>query len=367
MASIPSRMRALMQVKRIAKLDRAELATCFELQTVDVPVPKAGQVLVKVESAAVHPSNLSALQGLFATGAPPLPAFTGTEGSGTVVATGSGWWPWWLSGKRVATMVPSGMWAEYVVAEAQKCVVLPDDVSFEAGTSCFVNPLTSMSFVQIAQANNAKTIVHTAAASALGTSVVAGIVIFMDSVGKMLVRYAAQFNIQVIGVVRSQEQVEALHGIGAKYVVNTSTEGWQDELTNLCNELNASIGFDCVGGELPGQVQACMPAKSELFVYGNLTGQPWANFSPGDIRFNNKKITGFFLFNYLSQQGSLGMFTMLGNVTKGIKTTFATSFNAAYPLEDAVDAIAGYATRMTNNKIVFKPQEKKATALRSSL
>ncbi|CAK4646606.1 unnamed protein product [Aphanomyces euteiches] len=345
MTAIPTKMRALVQVKRIKTLDRAELETCFELQTVDVPVPKAGQVLVKVESAAVNPANLSALQGLYATSAAAsLPTLIGTEGSGTVVATGSGWWPWWLSGKRVATMVPSGMWAEYVVAEAQKCVVLPDDVSFEAGTSCFVNPLTSMSFVQIAQANNAKTIVHTAAASALG---------------KMLVRYAAQFNIQVIGVVRSQEQVEALHGIGAKYVVNTSTEGWQDELTNLCNELNASIGFDCVGGELPGQVQACMPAKSELFVYGNLTGQPWANFSPGDIRFNNKKITGFFLFNYLSQQGSLGMLSMLGNVSKGIKTTFATTVNASYPLDDADDAIAGYATRMTNNKIVFKPQEKK--------
>ncbi|CAK4171121.1 unnamed protein product [Aphanomyces euteiches] len=344
MTAIPTKMRALVQVKRIKTLDRAELETCFELQTVDVPVPKAGQVLVKVESAAVNPANLSALQGLYATSAAAsLPTLIGTEGSGTVVAVGSGWWPWWLNGKRVATLA-SGMWAEYVVAEAQKCVVLPDDVSFEAGTSCFVNPLTSMSFVQIAQANNAKTIVHTAAASALG---------------KMLVRYAAQFNIQVIGVVRSQEQVEALHGIGAKYVVNTSTEGWQDELTNLCNELNASIGFDCVGGELPGQVQACMPAKSELFVYGNLTGQPWANFSPGDIRFNNKKITGFFLFNYLSQQGSLGMFTMLGNVTKGIKTTFATTVNASYPLDDADDAIVAYTSHMTNNKIVFKPQEKK--------
>ncbi|KAG9415144.1 hypothetical protein AC1031_008569 [Aphanomyces cochlioides] len=352
MAGVPRKMRALVQVKRIATLTRAELATCFELQTVDVPVPKSGQVLIKVDRAAMNPSNLSALQGLYASSAStPLPALIGTEGCGTVVAVGGGLWPWWISGKRVATMVSSGMWAEYVVADALQCVVLPDDVSFEEGTSCFANPLTAISFVQIAQANHCKTILQTAAASALG---------------KMVVRYGAQHNVQVIGVARSEEQVEALRQVGAKHVVNTSKEDWKDELTKLCAQRNATIGFDCVGGELPGQIQACMPPKSELFIYGNLTGKPWANFAPGDIRFNNKKITGFYVTTYLKQQGPLAMLSMLGSVSSGIKSTFATSVNGSYPLEDALDAIVAYSSQMTNNKVVLKPQEKKVTPATAS-
>ncbi|CAK4118262.1 unnamed protein product [Aphanomyces euteiches] len=313
-------MRALVQVKRIATLTRAELATCFELQIVDVPVPKSGQVLIKVESSAINPSNLSALQGLYASSAStPLPELLGTEGCGTVVAVGGGLWPWCISGKRVATMVSSGMWAEYVVADALQCVVLPDDVSFEEGTSCFANPLTAISFVQIAQANHCKSIVQTAAASALG---------------KMIVR---------------DEQVKALRQVGAKHVVNTSKEDWKDELTKLCSQLNATIGFDC----------------SELFIYGNLTGKPWANFAPGDIRFNNKKITGFYVTTYLKQQGPLAMLSMLGSVSSGIKSTFATSVNASYPLEHTLDAIVAYSSQMTN-KVVLKPQEKQVTPATAS-
>ncbi|KAH9086493.1 hypothetical protein LEN26_020051 [Aphanomyces euteiches] len=332
MARVPRKMRALVQVQRIATLTRAELATCFELQIVDVPVPKSGQVLIKVESAAINPSNLSALQGLYASSAStPLPELLGTEGCGTVVAVGGGLWPWWISGKRVATMVSSGMWAEYVVADALQCVVLPDDVSFEEGTSCFANPLTAISFVQIAQANHCKTIVQTAAASALG---------------KMIVRYGAQHNVQVIGVVRSDEQVKALRQVGAKHVVNTSKEDWKDELTKLSNP--------------------SVHAKSELFIYGNLTGKPWANFAPGDNRFNNKKITGFYVTTYLKQQGPLAMLSMLGSVSSGIKSTFATSVNASYPLEDALDAIVAYSSQMTNNKVVLKPQEKKVTPATAS-
>ncbi|CAK4242373.1 unnamed protein product [Aphanomyces euteiches] len=320
MARVPRKMRALVQVKRIATLTRAELATCFELQIVDVPVPKSGQVLIKVESAAINPSNLSALQGLYASSAStPLPELLGTEGCGTVVAVGGGLWPWCISGKRVATMVSSGMWAEYVVADALQCVVLPDDVSFEEGTSCFANPLTAISFVQIAQANHCKSIVQTAAASALG---------------KMIVR---------------DEQVKALRQVGAKHVVNTSKEDWKDELTKLCSQLNATIGFDC----------------SELFIYGNLTGKPWANFAPGDIRFNNKKITGFYVTTYLKQQGPLAMLSMLGSVSSGIKSTFATSVNASYPLEHTLDAIVAYSSQMTN-KVVLKPQEKQVTPATAS-
>ncbi|KAH9087319.1 hypothetical protein Ae201684P_000730 [Aphanomyces euteiches] len=318
MARVPRKMRALVQVKRIATLTRAELATCFELQIVDVPVPKSGQVLIKVESAAINPSNLSALQGLYASSAStPLPELLGTEGCGTVVAVGGGLWPWCISGKRVATMVSSGMWAEYVVADALQCVVLPDDVSFEEGTSCFANPLTAISFVQIAQANHCKSIVQTAAASALGTH----------------------------WIVRSDEQVKALRQVGAKHVVNTSKEDWKDELTKLSNP--------------------SVHAKSELFIYGNLTGKPWANFAPGDIRFNNKKITGFYVTTYLKQQGPLAMLSMLGSVSSGIKSTFATSVNASYPLEHTLDAIVAYSSQMTN-KVVLKPQEKQVTPATAS-
>ncbi|CAK5038068.1 unnamed protein product [Aphanomyces euteiches] len=333
MARVPRKMRALVQVKRIATLTRAELATCFELQIVDVPVPKSGQVLIKVESSAINPSNLSALQGLYASSAStPLPELLGTEGCGTVVAVGGGLWPWCISGKRVATMVSSGMWAEYVVADALQCVVLPDDVSFEEGTSCFANPLTAISFVQIAQANHCKSIVQTAAASALGK----------------MIRRTSQSTAPSGGQACRQYLQGGLKGRADQAVLATQRDDWFRLRRGRTFRSNPSVH-----------------AKSELFIYGNLTGKPWANFAPGDIRFNNKKITGFYVTTYLKQQGPLAMLSMLGSVSSGIKSTFATSVNASYPLEHTLDAIVAYSSQMTN-KVVLKPQEKQVTPATAS-
>eukprot|EP00122_Pirum_gemmata_P019040 Pgem_evm1s17835 len=54
------------------------------------------------------------------------------------------------------------MWAEYAVIPAFQIIPLPDEVTFEQGSSCFVNPLTVIAFVEIAKSKNAKSIVHTA-------------------------------------------------------------------------------------------------------------------------------------------------------------------------------------------------------------
>jgi NADPH2:quinone reductase len=70
-----------------------------------------------------------------------------------------------------------------------------------------VNPLTVLGFVDIAKQLNAKTIIHTAAASSLG---------------RMVNRYLPTEKINVIHIVRRQEQVDILKNEGAKYILNSS-------------------------------------------------------------------------------------------------------------------------------------------------
>ncbi|KAF0682576.1 Aste57867_25308 [Aphanomyces stellatus] len=141
--AIPTKMRALFLVKRVTDFNQVDLASCFEVREVDVPTPTSGQVLVKVECSPINPSNLSILKGEYSDSSKsPLPSLLGTEASGTVVASGGGFFAWTMLGKRVGVFGNEGMWAEYVCVNALSCVSLPDDVSFEGGASCFVNPLT---------------------------------------------------------------------------------------------------------------------------------------------------------------------------------------------------------------------------------
>ena len=90
--AVPTRMRALVLEEYDGRPQVIERA---------VPRPKAGEVLVRIAATPINPSDWAFLNGWY--GIPkPLPVVPGFEGSGIVVASGSGLMPRWLRGRRVA-------------------------------------------------------------------------------------------------------------------------------------------------------------------------------------------------------------------------------------------------------------------------
>jgi len=78
-------------------------------------------------------------------------------------------------------------------------------------------------------------------------------------IGKMLIRYCKSKNMSVLAVVRKAEQVEELTELGARHVFNTSDENWKQEFKEKCAELNCTLAFDAVAGDLTGLVLHNMP------------------------------------------------------------------------------------------------------------
>ena len=75
----------------------------LEYGTVPKPKPGKGQVLIKVESVPINPSDIYAMEGKYSEFVDfDYPFVPGWEGSGTVVATGGGLHSWYLKNKRVA-------------------------------------------------------------------------------------------------------------------------------------------------------------------------------------------------------------------------------------------------------------------------
>ncbi|KAH9133724.1 hypothetical protein LEN26_007042 [Aphanomyces euteiches] len=338
--AVPTKMRALFLVKKVASFTQEDINSCFVVREVDVPQLKEGEALVKVECSPINPSNLSIITGSYNSAAQsPLPTTLGTEGSGTVVATNG---PAVKVGQRVGIFLQKGIWAEYVVVNGAECVPLPDDVSFEGGCSIFVNPLTVVSFVEIALERGVKTIVHTAGASALG---------------KMLVQHAKDRGVQVIAVVRRPEQVQALQAVGAEHIIDTSDAEWKGKFKELAKSLEATLAFDAVAGSLVGVLLANMPNGSEVQVYGGLSGQAVSGVSPLGFIFEDKKVSGFWLVKYLGKKDPAGKFAMIKQVVAGLNTSFKTTINKSYPLEQAVAAFHDYIANMSDNKIAFKPSQ----------
>jgi NADPH:quinone reductase-like Zn-dependent oxidoreductase len=338
--NIPETMKAARLVKFVEDMKAGPaLAKNFELATLPVPVPKPGQVLVRMECSPINPSDLSSLQGTYNSAQrEALPAQMGFEGSGTAVQSGGGIGGWFVNGKRVAVISKAGgrMWAEYAIVPAFQCVPLPSNVSFEEGCSVFVNPLTVAAFVEIAKQGKHKAILHTAAASALG---------------KMLVRYAQRNGVEVVNVVRRPEQKEALEAIGARHVVDTSDAKWEAKLAEECKATECTLGFDAVAGELTGNVLKAMPSNAILHVYGGLSMQAVSNVRPTDLLFAGKQLKGFWLTAYLKTKSLMGQKRMIDNVTARLKDDFKTDIAQRFPLDKISDAVQYYVKNMSAGKV----------------
>jgi hypothetical protein len=60
--------------------------------------------------------------------------------------------------------------------------------------------------------------------------------------------------------------------VKARYVLNSTTDSFFEDLEKLIKELNPTIYFDYLSGDLPSKIFKLMPLQSELRQVGILTG-----------------------------------------------------------------------------------------------
>jgi NADPH:quinone reductase-like Zn-dependent oxidoreductase len=352
----------------------------LSLQEVELAAPGPGEVIVRIEAAPLNPSDLGLLTGpadlatMQGSGTGDRPVVTadipaqrmgivaprlnesmavGNEGAGTVVAAGEGAED--LMGKVVAA-VPGGMYSQYRKLRAQDCVVFPDGVTARDAASAFVNPLTALAMVETMKAEGHTALIHTAAASNLG---------------QMLNRICIADGVSLVNIVRSAEQATILRDIGAKHIVDSSSDNFQAELTDAVAETGATIGFDAVGGgRLASQILLAIEAAAvrkmtaysrygssvnkQVYIYGAL------DLGPTLIDRNvglSWSCSGFLLTPFLMKSSPEVVGRMRARVAAEIRTTFASHYTAELSLAEALDPanIAAYSAKKTGEKYLIVP------------
>ncbi len=327
---MPEQMRAMRQYTPGGEL---------RMEQVDLPCPGPGQVLVKMDAAPVNPSDLALLAGGYLERSYPFTP--GLEGSGKVVAAGSGLLPRIRLGKRVACSPLSGRdgtWADYMLTSAMNVAPLPRAVSSEQGAMMLVNPMTAMAFVHLAREGKHRAMVNNAAASSLG---------------KMLIRITKKEGIPLINIVRKEEQVKALKELGALHVLNSSSENFAKELSRLAKELDATLFLDAVTGSQSSVLLDAAPKGSTLIAYARLSGDSIVA-DPGTLMVEEKKIEGFQLGNWFQGKGLLFKLGFLRSVKRLLAVELSSQVSRTYPLENAGEAIAHYKAFMSEGKILLK-------------
>jgi NADPH:quinone reductase-like Zn-dependent oxidoreductase len=337
--------------------------------------PKPGQVLIKVEASPINPSDLgllfasadtdnaqyspgkvvarmpdAATRAFKARHGMAMPA--GNEAAGMVVAAGAG--AEHLMGKRIAC-VPGTAYGSYAIAEAQMAFPVDDNVTAEQAASSFVNPMTALGFTETMKMEGFTGIVHAAAASNLG---------------QMLVKICLEDNIPLVNIVRSEEQVQLLKGIGATHVLNMTDADFMPRLIDAIAETKAMIGFDPIGGgTLASQILSAMEAAAsrgaafsrygsseakKVYIYGALDIGPTILNRAFGLTW---ELAGWLLTPFMMKAGMEVVGRMRARVMKDLTTTFASHYARRGTLEDMLtkDAVAMYNARRTGEKYLVTP------------
>jgi NADPH2:quinone reductase len=214
------------------------------------PVPKDGQLLVKVEASTINPSDKMFIHGHYVRR--PLPATPGLEGVGRVVEANGADLQKYL-GKRVCFITDEGSWAEY--STSSFFLEIDDDVPVSSAASGMVNPLTVLGMIHTVKTKKCTGIIHTAAASALG---------------RQLNKICKTENIPLLNIVRRKEQAELLKSEGAEHVIVTEGD-WQPAYKELVQKLKVNVLFNSLGGgEVVQKLIEGLHQPATVYVYGLL-------------------------------------------------------------------------------------------------
>jgi NADPH2:quinone reductase len=312
----------------------------LSLEEFPMPVPRRGEVLVKIAASPFHPADMAFIAGHYGIRR-PLPTVPGLEATGVVVGHNAGLYGQYLMGKRVACSAPNdapGPWAEFMACSAFSCAALKRQTSDEFGATLLVNPLTALAQLRIARDGQHKAFIQTAAGSALG---------------RMIARLAAERGVSAIHIVRRADAADALRAVGTANVLSSDAADFRAQLKDLATRLEATIAFDAVGGEMSETLAAAMPARSRVVVYGGLSGQSPRVALP-DAIFGDKAIEGFWIPNYIAKVGMLRVLRMIGEVQRLGEARLGTKILTKLPLERFDDAVA-MQSRGSDGKVLFVP------------
>lgn len=356
----------------------------LSLVSIPTPTPAADEVIVRVEASPLNPSDMGLLFGgadmttaqasgtgdnsVVTAKVPPavmtamagrvgesLPV--GNEGAGVVIQAGGSPAAQALMGKTVA-ITGGSMYSQYRCIKAVQCLVLPVGTTPREGASCFVNPLTTLGMIGTMRLEGHTALVHTAAASNLG---------------QMLVKLCNKDGIGLVNIVRKQEQVDLLKGIGATYVCNSSSPNFMADLTEALVATGATLAFDATGGgRLAGQILTAMEIAAtrtakEYSRYGSTTHKQvyiYGGLDRGPTEFTRAfgmawGIGGWLLTPYLQKIGPEAAQKLRERVAAEIRTTFASTYTKEISLAEALklEEIAVYGKQATGEKYLINPSK----------
>jgi NADPH2:quinone reductase len=250
--SIPVTMRALQQTSPNGPQD-LRLVT-----DAPVPVPGAGEVLIRVSAAGVNYGDITQAYGTF-LGGPQPPYLAGFEAAGDVAATGEAVTGLEPGARVVGVGIGCGAFAQYTVLPAAAVIPVPEGWAADQALGLLVNWPTALAALRpLGRFAAGETVLIPAAAG--GT-------------GQAAVKIAKHYGGTVIAAA-SPGKHETVRELGADHVLDSRDPRLTAEVLQLTGGAGADLVLESAGGAALGaSLAAAKRVTGRVVVYGTAGGE----------------------------------------------------------------------------------------------
>jgi putative PIG3 family NAD(P)H quinone oxidoreductase len=307
-------------------------------ETRAVPVPAAGEILVKVAAAGVNRPDVAQRSGSY----PPPPGASdlpGLEIAGEVVALGEGAVRHKI-GDKVMSLVAGGGYAQYCIAQDAQAMAVPASLSMqEAGAI----PETLMTVWH--------NVFERGALKAGETLLVHG---GSSGIGTMAIQLAKAFGAKVIVTVGSKDKADACLKLGADHAVNYKTEDFVDAVKKFTGGTGANVILDMVGGDYIERNYEAAAVEGRVVQIAFLSGTPKASANFAKLMVKRLHHTG----STLRPRSNADKAAMVAAIEAKVMPFLREGrikplMDSAFPLEKAADAHRRIETSEHIGKIVL--------------
>ena len=244
-------------------------------QTLPVPVPGPGQVLIRVAHAGVNRPDVVQRQGFYPPppGASPIP---GLEVSGHVVAVGEGVADP-LVGTPVAALVNGGGYAQFCLAEAGHCLPVPETLSLAEAAALPETLFTVWHNVfERAYARDGETILVHGGTSGIGT---------------MAITLARLFGLTTIVTCGSADKCARALALGADHAIDYKAADFVAEVAAITGGKGVEVVLDMVAGDYVPRNLKCLGANGRHVTIA-VQGGVRAEINMADVMMRRLMLTG---------------------------------------------------------------------------
>ena len=300
------------------------------------PDPGPGEILVKVESAAVNFADVLMVRDQYQF-KPDPPFAPGYEVAGTVTVANQA--DGFAPGDRVAGFALYGAMAEKIVLAPHNAAHIPDNVdsnsacTIPAGYGTSYHALVDRAKLQLGES-----------LLVLGAS---------GGVGMAAVQIGNALGAHVIAAVSSAEKADAAMASGADDVIRYDEVGLRDAIRSITGD-GVDVVYDPVGGDTTEPALRSTSWNGRLLVVG---------FAAGDIPaiplniplLKGNSVLGVFWGRFTSEEPSKSKANFEKLMQWAEEGTISPRIQKTYPLDQGADALQWLADRRAVGRVVVNP------------